>query len=390
MIPLTVPNLSGNEGKYLQECISSTFVSSVGPFVNRFELMAAEATGAKYAVAASAGTTALHLALVALGVGRDDLVILPSFTFIASANAIAHCGAEPWLFDVDPESWTLDTDLLEDALASRTHTLNGSLVHTETNRRVAAIMPVYTLGATAKMDAVKKIARRYRLPVVADAAAAIGARYRGKPLAGLADLTVISFNGNKTITSGGGGMVVGNNGKLLELVRHLSTQARAGREYNHDRRGFNYRMTNLQAAVGCAQMEQMEKFIEAKRHIRRTYDEAFAEFPGIKLFPKPDWCESTCWFSGIVIQDSTLPGLKKVIDLLGKEGIEARTFWKPVHLQPPYSNTPRATLTFSENIWSKILTLPCSTGLTCKEQDYIIQKLTEILRKIPRNRKYMP
>jgi hypothetical protein len=202
MIPLAIPNLAGNEAKYLQECVETNFVSSIGPFVIRFEEMVATAAGARFAVATSAGTTGLHAALAAVGVTRDDLVILPSFTFIASANAIAHCGAMPWLFDVDAGSWTLDGEAVARALAGETERRDGRLVHKGSGRRVAAMMPVFTLGMPADMDRLTALAREYRLPLVVDAAPALGARYKGRAVGALgADLTVFSFNGNKTVTA---------------------------------------------------------------------------------------------------------------------------------------------------------------------------------------------
>ena len=203
MIPLVVPNLNGREAEYLQQCIKTTFVSSIGPFVERFEGVVANATGVSQAVAVSSGTSGLHAALVAVGVGRDDLVVLPSFTFIASANAIAYCGASPWLFDVTEESWTLDPALLTKHFETETYQKNGRLIHKETGRRVAAVMPVYTFGMPADMDAIVKIANDYNLPVIADGAAALGATYKGRLSGNLgADLTIYSFNGNKTVTTG--------------------------------------------------------------------------------------------------------------------------------------------------------------------------------------------
>ena len=246
MIPLAVPNITGRESEYLQECIETTFVSSVGPFVTRFEKMVAEAAGSSMAVATSAGTTGLHAALVAVGVGQNDLVVLPSFTFIASANAIAYCGASPWLLDVTAESWTLNPTLLAEQLATETTQRNDSLIHKATGRRVAAVMPVYTLGMPANMDAITKIANDYSLPVVADGAAALGATYQKYSSGKLgSDLTVYSFNGNKIVTAGGGGAVVGENPELMELVCHLTTTAKVGEAYHHDMIGFNYRMTNI-------------------------------------------------------------------------------------------------------------------------------------------------
>jgi len=376
MIPLAVPNLVGNEGRYLQECVQSTFVSSVGPFVSRFEVMAAEAAGADGAVATSAGTTGLHAALVALGVGRDDLVILPSFTFVASANAIAHCGASPWLFDVDPLRWTLDPALLADRLESECEHREGHLIHRPTGRRVAAIMPVHVVGHPADMDAITALARRFRLKVLADAAAALGSRYKGRRIGEIgADLSVVSFNGNKTVTAGGGGVVVGNDLDLLTLVRHLTTTARAGDDYLHDRVGFNYRMTNLQAAVGCAQLELLETFVAAKRRIRAAYDSAFAGTPGVTPFPQPADSDSECWFSGFVIDPALPVSVADLRSRLKAVAVEARPFWMPMHLQPPFAGAPRTAMPVCESLWPRLLTLPCSTGLCEAEQAQVISAL---------------
>lgn len=377
MIPLAVPNLAGNEARYLQECVSSSYVSSVGPFVQRFEAMVAEATGAPEAVAVSTGTVGLHLALVVAGVGRDDLVALPALTFIASANAIAHCGATPWLFDIAPESWTLDPAALDRALSEEAERRGDRLVHRATGRRVAAVMPVHTLGHPADMDAIVAVAGRHRLPVVADGAAALGATYKGRrPAECGAALTVISFNGNKTVTAGGGGALVGSDPAMMRLARHLSTTARVGQEYEHDQVGYNYRMTNLQAAVGCAQMEQLRPFVAAKRRIARRYDDAFAGLKGTGRFPAAPWAESACWFSGLTVD---VPDTAALREALRGNGIDARPFWKPMHLQRPYRDAPRTALSVTESLWRRIVTLPCSTHLSDSEQDRVIAATTAAL-----------
>jgi dTDP-4-amino-4,6-dideoxygalactose transaminase len=371
MIPLAMPNLTGREAEYLHQCIETGFVSSVGPFVTRFEGMVAEAAGSAHAVATSSGTTGLHAALVAVGVARDDLVILPSFTFIASANAIAHCCATPWLFDVASESWTLDPVLLCHRLAAETHRTGGRLIHKETGRRVAAMLPVYALGIPADMDAIVAVAREYNLPVVADGAAVLGATYKKRrPGTWGADLTVFSFNGNKTVTAGGGGAVVGADAALVQLVRHLTTTARVGEDYHHDRVGFNYRMTNLDAAVGCAQMERLTEFVDAKRRIQQTYNTALHGLPGIGTFPSPEWAEESCWLSGVTLPDAD--SAMAVRCRLKDAGIDGKPFWKPVHLQPAFVHSPATSQPVSTDIWSRIVTLPCSTGLTNVEQARVI------------------
>lgn len=380
MIPLAVPNLAGNEAAYLQQCVESTFVSSVGPFVTRLEEMAAALAGSAAGVATSSGTTGLHVALTALGVGRDDLVCLPSFTFVASANAISHCGASPWLFDIDPLRWTLDPALLARALDEDCTRDGAALIHRASGRRVAAVMPVHVLGSPAHMDAIVAIARRHGLPVLADAAAALGARDKGRRIGQLgADLSVVSFNGNKTVTAGGGGVVLGDDPGLIGLVRHLSTTARATEDYVHDRVGFNYRMTNLQAAVGCAQLEQLDGFVAAKRRIRAVYDAAFADTAGLTPFPQPDDCESECWFSGFAVQSPPRPSVQDLRARLRQGGIDARPFWIPMHLQPIYAEAPRTSMTVCEELYPRLLTLPCSTGLSSDDQQTVIACLREAL-----------
>ena len=379
MIPLAVPDLSGREAEYLQECIRSTFVSSVGPFVERFENMVAALAGGREAVATSCGTTGLHAALLAVGAGRDDLVVLPTFTLVACANANAHCGATPWLFDVEATSWTLDPAVLEHALATQTVRRGDQLFHAASGRRVAAILPVHTLGMPADMRRIRALAQEYGIPVVADGAAALGALYEGSALGGLADLTVYSFNGNKTLTAGGGGAVVGNDDALVGLARHLTTTARVGRDYVHDRVGYNYRMTNLNAAVGCAQLERAESLVAAKQSIRRKYDEAFRGIPGVTLFPDVAGRTSACWFSGVVAGADELPPVSVLCERLREHAIEARPFWRPMHLQPSFKDAPGGPFPISDGLHARILTLPCSTHLTHADQAYVISIVHKLL-----------
>ncbi|MBF0125285.1 MAG: aminotransferase class I/II-fold pyridoxal phosphate-dependent enzyme [Magnetococcales bacterium] len=382
MIPLAVPDLTGNESNYLQECITTTFVSSTGPFVNRFEQMVAQAAGSLDAVALSSGTTGLHAALTAVGVGHGDLVVLPAFTFIASANAIAHCGAMPWLVDIDPQRWTLDPTLLAEMLATETETGRQSkqLIHRVTGRRVAAIMPVHTLGLPAAMAPLTELGQQYGLPVIADGAAALGAQLNGQPVGNLgAVLTVFSFNGNKTVTCGGGGAIVGHDRNLIALVRHLTTTARCGEEYDHDRVGFNYRMTNLQAAVGCAQMERLPSLVAAKQRIRQRYDQELSQLPSWQTFPSPADSSSACWFSGGLIDGISPPQMRQLLADLREAGIGARPFWKPMHWQQPYREAPRSEQTVADAVAPRILTLPCSVNLTESEQEYVIEVVRSLL-----------
>jgi dTDP-4-amino-4,6-dideoxygalactose transaminase len=382
MIPLAVPNLDGNEKKYLDNCIDTTFVSSVGEYVTRFEEMVAEATGSASAVATSSGTTGIHAALTAMGVKYGDLVIIPSFTFIASANAVRHCGADPWLMDIENDNWCLAPGVVRDELEFHCERRsNGELYHIENGKRIAALMPVYTLGNIPAMKEFRQIADDYNIPLIVDAACAIGATYEEKTFGALADLSVLSFNGNKTITCGGGGAVVGCDRELLDHVRHLTTTARVWPDYDFDEVGFNYRMTNIQAAVGVAQMERLDCFVEKKREVRNYYEEHLRGLMnfGISFFPTTEG--SSCWFSGIVLPDGTkLEKSKEVCVKLKEEGIEARSFWKPVHLQLPYKSCPKSETNVSECLWERIITLPCSTNISEDELEKVAQTVIRIFK----------
>lgn len=383
MIPLCIPNMAGNEAAYLAECVTSTFVSTVGPFVGQFERMVSKVVGTPASVATSSGTTGLHAALLAAGVQRDDLVICPTLTFIASANAIAHCGAMPWLIDVEKQSWCLDSALMAEALTRETEARNGQRYHIATGRRISAVLPVFTLGTPADMDAIVPIAREAGLAIVVDAAAALGASYKGRPSGALgADLTMYSFNGNKTVTAGGGGCITGEDESLVAKVRHLTTTARVGADYDHDVVGYNYRMTNLQAAVGCAQMEMLDTFIAAKRRIAADYRDGLKNLPDVSFFPDPAWGKNVYWFSGFFFQsDDGAERSRSLRAFLRESGIDARPFWKPMHLQAPYADAPRTSVEYAENLWQRVVTLPCSTHLSRQDQDRVMEAIRTWFRQ---------
>lgn len=382
MIPLAIPNISGNEAAYLQECVDTNFVSSVGPFVGKFESLVAEASGSQVAVATSAGTTGLHAALTAVGVNRDDLVIMPAMTFIATANAVSHCGAVPWLFDINRQSWTLDAEQLIQKLDIDCFKQGDNLIHRKTGRRVAAVLPVFTMGCPPDMDMIAEAAHSYGLPIVADTAAALGATYKNSSVASCgADLSVFSFNGNKTVTAGGGGAVAGDNIELLKLVRHLTTTARSSTDYDHDMVGFNYRMTNIQAAVGCAQMEKLSDLVSSKRKIHAAYGQAFQGLVDTSPFPEPNWGKSACWFTGLFLEHKLAESMLGIRFQLVNSGVDARPFWKPMNLQKPYADAPCESLEVTDDIWWRILTLPCSTGITIDDQQTVIDAVIQAVEE---------
>lgn len=378
MIPLAVPNLSGNEVRYLQECIETNFVSTVGPFVDRFEESVALLSGSVDAVATSSGTSALHLALVASGVGVGDLVVLPTYTFVATASAVAQTGAKGWLLDIDLESLTLDLDQVREAISRDCIRTASGLIHRRSQSRVKAIVPVYTNGNVPDMQGFRALAQEYDLALVADAAAALGADCGGLALGSVCPLSIASFNGNKTFTSGSGGAIFGYDQTLLDRARHLGSTARRGRDYHHDAVGFNYRMSNLQAAVGCAQLEKFEELVQRKREISAFYDRLVAGMAGVSGIPGGSFGLSTRWMAGIVVQDPTR--LTAVRMSLEQRGIETRAFWKPIHLQPPYQSWVRDSVARSEWLWPRVLTLPCSTSLADKDLELVGRTLIEAMQ----------
>ena len=376
-----MPDLGERELAYLQECITSSYVSSVGPFVGRFEKGLCAATGSDFAVSTSSGTSALHLALMAVGTRPGDLVVLPTYTFIASANAIRHAGADPWLMDVSAESWTLDPNLLERCLSEDCARADGALVHRVTGQRVAAIMPVYAVGHPADMDRINEIAASFSLPVIADAAGAIGARYRGRPLGLLATVSALSFNGNKTITTGGGGAVLTNDAELADRVRHVSSTARRGAAYMHDAVAFNYRMTNVEAAVGCAQLERLADFLTAKLATDRYYRDTLADLAW--PFPSAEWAQSSHWLSGIVLPDAFPGRATWFATSMQATGVDARTFWIPMHLQQPYRDCLSTPMPVVEELWDRVVTLPSSSGISDKDKETVVLCARMLLQGTP-------
>ena len=350
-------------------------VSYSGPFVSQFEELVAVRCGARAAAATSAGTTAIHVGLHVLGVRTGNLVMVPNLTFIASVNAIWQCGAQPWLVDVQCSNWSIDPGLLEETLKKEAvRDRDGNLIRKSCGRTVSAVLPVYMLGQPADMDAICAIADRWNLPVLADGAAALGSSVGERKLAQLgADLTALSFNANKIITTGGGGMLVGNDQTMMSRVRHLTTTARLhDKGYVHDEAGFNYRLTNLCAAVGVAQMAKLDAFLKAKATIAERYATSFSDLPDLKPFPMVEGVQGNHWYSGIFLPDWSPKDVAALRQHLAEAGVKAPPFWQPIHMQPPYRDAPRTRASVSTRIWEKIQPLPCSTNLSEDQQERVI------------------
>ena len=369
MIELCVPNVGLEEQENLIECIRSSYVSSVGPFVNQFETVLADIVNAENVFACNSGTSALHLSLLAVGVKPEDLVLTSDYSFIATANAISYCGAKPWLVDIEKSSFGIDPELLENSLAEDTDFCDGVLTDKITGRRVSAIVVVIALGYVPNIARVKEIASKYRLPVVLDAAGGLGSQPLESTFAEYADVVTYSFNGNKIVTSGGGGATTTNSREYANFIRHIGSTARVGNQYVHDQVGFNFRMTNIQAAVGVAQLGKLNKFLERKKQIRETYQSAFQSFP-LDPFLFEKYGSSSNWISGIILKSEQ--EVQEFTSWLNREGINSRDFWQPIHQQSPYANARQTLNGTALEIWKRLRPLPSSTGISQTELHHVV------------------
>ncbi len=360
VIPLHAPVFSGNEKKYVNECIDSTMVSSVGGFVDRFERQMAEFTGASYAVAAVNGTTALHLALLVAGVKSGEEVITQPLTFIATINAIKYLGADPVFVDVDPETLGLSPNNLRSFIEEHsTKGKDGCLYNKKTGRKITACVPMHTFGHPCRIDEIQEICSHYQLTLVEDAAESLGSYYKGRHTGTFGDLGVFSFNGNKTITSGGGGMIVTNDRQLAERARHLSTQAKVMHpwDYVHDAVGFNYRMPNINAALGVAQLEQMLLFLEQKRRIAETYKEFFDSLD-ISFMTEPHNARSNYWLNAIILDDRT--ERDEFLAYSNDRGVTTRPAWTLMSALPMFRECVHGNLDNAQNLEDRLVNIPSS------------------------------
>ena len=359
-VPLHEPYFGGNEKKYLQDCIDSTFVSSVGKYVDRFEEMIREFTGAKCAVATVNGTAALHIALLLAGVQRNDLVITQPLTFIATCNAISYCGAEPVFIDIDRHNLGLSADALEAWLAANSVLEGESCYHIGSRQRLAACVPMHTFGHPCQIDRIVEICERYHIPVVEDSAESIGSYYKGRHTGTFGKLGVLSFNGNKTITTGGGGMIITNDDELGKLAKHITTTAKVPHpwEFVHDMTGYNYRLPNVNAALGCAQMEQLPETLANKRETARLYQEFFASLDGITYVSEPRDCVSNYWLN--VILFSNLEARNVFLQQSNASKVMTRPAWTLMNKLAMFSKAISGDLEISEDIESRLVNIPSS------------------------------
>jgi perosamine synthetase len=373
MIPLCVPEIRGNEWKYVKDCLDTGWVSSVGSYVERFEADMARYVGTKHAVATVNGTAALHVSLLVAGVQPDDEVLVSTLTFVAPANAIRYVGAWPVFMDADPVYWQMDVGKAIEFLEKECHWSNSELRNKSTGRRVKAILPVHILGHPVDIDPISEIASKYNLVVVEDATEALGARYKGRSVGHLGDIACFSYNGNKLITTGGGGMITTNNGEWADKAKYFTTQAKDDPvEYLHQHIGYNYRLSNIQAALGCAQMEQLDSYIAAKRTIAETYMQALATVPGLSFMREAPWAQSNWWLFTLLVNQPTYGiSSRALLKELAANGVQSRPLWQPLHWSPAHAGSQAYRCEVADELHRGALSLPCSVGLKDEHQERV-------------------
>jgi len=359
IIPVCEPTLGSNEKKYVNQCLDTNWISSIGGFVPRFEQTFAEACGAKYGVACGNGTVALHLALAALGIGPGDEVIIPTFTMIATINAVTYTGATPVLVDSEACTWNMDVNQVADKITPRTR----------------AIMPVHTYGHPVDMDPLMELAEQHGIWVVEDAAEAHGAEYKGRRAGSLGDAASFSFYANKNITTGEGGMITTNNKKLANLCRNLRDHAFSPeRHFWHKFVGFNYRMTNMQAAVGLGQTEQLDHFVAARRRNAALYNQLLNDIPGIVTPPEAENCKNVYWMYSVMVEDEFGMSRDALRRYLAQHGVETRTFFIPMHLQPVYYHSFKGQrYPVAEEFCKRGFYYPSASSLTEGQIQYTVE-----------------
>ena len=364
-VVLHEPYFAGNEWRYVKECLDSTFVSSVGAFVGRFESELAGFTGAKYAIAVVNGTAALHAALLLVGVRTGDEVLVPALTFVATTNAIAYCGATPHFVDSEERTLGVDPGALRDYLASVTELRAGVCVNRSTGRVIRALVPMHAFGHPVDMDGVIAVARDFHLELVEDAAESLGSLYHGRHTGNFGRLATLSFNGNKTITTGGGGAILANDEQLARRAKHLTTTAKVAHrwEYLHDEIGYNYRLPNLNAALGCAQLEQLPALLAAKRRLYERYAAAFAQISGVHVLREPEGCHSNYWLQTLILDHAHESQRDAILSATNDAGLMTRPVWVLNHRLAAYRDSPRMPLTTAESLERRVINLPSSAQL---------------------------
>ena len=365
-IPLSIPSINGNEWKYIKECLDSGWVSSVGGYVGKFESIVAGYLGVKYAVATTSGTAALHLSLLACGIGRGDEVIVPALTFIAPVNAVRYCGAEPVFVDCDKKTLCMDVEKVEAFF--KEHTIRskaGSCINRKTKKRIKAIIPVHIFGHPVQMRRLVKVCKKFSIKIIEDAAESLGSSCSGGKTGTFGTLGCLSFNGNKIVTTGGGGMVVTNDAALAGRIRHLATQAKRDElEYDHDEIGYNYRLSNIQSAMGVAQLEMLKSHIDIKRKNAVLYRDLLSSIDDVSFLWEMPWARSNFWLYTIRVPKKDKQPL---LGHLLSHGIQVRPIWRLINTLPMYRRCQANDVIAAKEAHGTCLNLPSSVGI--KERD---------------------
>jgi perosamine synthetase len=375
MLLLSGPNMGGNELKYVTECIETGWVSSVGSYVDKFEQMSAAFAGTKYAVATSSGTTALHIALILMDVKPEDYVIAPNITFIATLNSIKYTGANPILIDTHPGTWQMDLNLLEEFLTNETEQKEGVCVYKKDGRRIPVIMPVHVLGNICDMDRLMALAQQHNITVIEDSTEALGSTYKGKHAGSFGLMGTFSYNGNKIITTGGGGMIVTDNEALAKKAKHLTTQAKSDPfEYMHDEIGYNYRLVNVAAAMGVAQMEQLPGFLQRKKEIISFYKSELAGVGDISFQQVSEEVNPNWWLPTIMTEKQ-----RDVLKILNDHKMQSRPFWVPMNQLRMFKDDIYYHHNDRSNyVYQHCLSIPCSTNITDEQLEAVAGKIKEV------------
>ena len=364
-IALHEPCFSGSEWAYVKDCLDTGWVSSAGKYVDKFEAMLAQFTGVKRAVAVVNGTAALHSCLKLVGVEQGDEVLVPTLTFVSTANAVIYCNATPHFVDIEERTLGLNPKRLSKYLHDIAEIRSDGCVNKKSGRRIKAVLPMHTFGHPVDLDPLVELCRAYKLELVEDAAESLGSFYKGRHTGNLGKLSAVSFNGNKTITTGGGGAILTNEEKLGKYAKHLTTTARVSNKYKiqHDQVGFNYRLPNINAALGCAQLEQLPGLLRCKRDVAERYRKAFEFVGGARFFTEPDFAKSNYWLNVLLLNEELLTRRDDLLEMTHNNGIMTRPAWTLMHKLPMFQDCPRMDLDVAENLQKRIINLPSSAFL---------------------------
>ena len=379
MIPLSIPNLTGKEWQYVKECLDTNWISSKGGFVNRFEEEFADYLGMNFAVATVNGTAALHISLIICGVGEGDEVIVPNLTFIAPVNTVRYCNADPLFMDVEWKTLGIDVDKLSSFLEDECEMRDGYTFNCKSNKRIKAVIPMHTLGNPVDMNPLVAVCTQYNIDIIEDATESLGSEYEGKKTGNFGKLACFSFNGNKIMTTAGGGMITTDDPELAKAAKHLTTTAKTDPlNYIHDEVGYNYRMVNILAAVGVAQLEEIDRFISIKRKNRSLYEELLGEDKNFFIHNERENSGANCWMYALVRKENCSHSVTDIVNHFANHQIEVRPLWQPMNTLDIFSQFNSYQCETSIELHSRVVNIPCSTNITEEEIAEVVRTIKSL------------